>query len=385
MTRPLLGIAHRTRKSPFFDATRRWGAQAFTVYNHMLMPLTYESPEADYWHLVKGVTLWDVAVERQVEVGGPDAFELVRLMTPRDLSGCRPGAGKYIPLVDERGGMVNDPVLLPLAADRFWLSIADSDVLLWAKGLAAGRGLSVTLREPDVSPLALQGPRAEPVAAALCGEWVRALKYFHFRETDLDGIPLVVARSGWSKQGGFEFYLRDGRFGEELWERIMAAGRPWDIRPGAPSTIERIESGLLSYGNDMNLDTNPFEVGLGKYCHLDQPFDFIGRAALRRIRAEGVRRQLIGVVLSGERLPGLESHWPLLADGIAAGAVTSAVYSPRLRKNIGLALVERRLLEAESPLTAVTPAGERPVSRHALPFLPPQTDQTGGGQTSGRA
>jgi glycine cleavage system aminomethyltransferase T len=267
---PIIGIVQRTRKSPYFAATLRAGAKGFTVYNHMLMPIYYESPEADYWHLMTNVSMWDVACERQVEITGPDALRLAQLLTPRDLSQCQVGQGKYVPLVDEKGGMINDPVLLRLGENHFWLSLADSDVLLWAKGVALGYGLAVNLREPDVSPLAIQGPKAEQVTAALLGEWVKNLRFFWFKETHLGEIPLVVARSGWSKQGGFELYLRDSRYGEELWERVAAVGQPYGIAPGTPSAIERIESGLLSYGNDMTLENNPFEIGLGKYCDLDK-------------------------------------------------------------------------------------------------------------------
>lgn len=240
----IIGVTPRVRKSPFFDSALAAGAKGVTVYNHMLMPTYYESPEADYWQLMTNVTIWDVGCERQVEITGPDAFTLAQLLTPRNLSKCQIGQCKYVPIVDDNGGMLNDSVLLRLGEQHFWLSLADSDILLWAKGLALGYGLNVQVTEPDVSPLAIQGPNAEAVTAALLGDWVKAVRFFHCKETNLDGIPLVVARSGWSKQGGFELYLRDGRYGAELWDRVMAAGAAWQIAPAAPSSFERIESGL---------------------------------------------------------------------------------------------------------------------------------------------
>ncbi len=359
----------RTRKSPFYQATRRAGATGFTVYNHMLMPTWYESPEADYWQLVTNVTVWDVACERQVQIRGPDAFQLIRMMTPRNLSKLGVGQCRYVPLVGPDGGMINDPVLLRLGADHFWLSLADSDVLLWAKGLAQGLGMDVDIDEPDVSPLGIQGPNAEPVAATLLGDWVAQLRYFHFREYELGEIPLIVARSGWSKQGGFELYLRDGQFGRELWDRVMQAGEAFEIAPATPSNIERIESGLLSYGNDMTLQNNPFEIGLGKYCDLEQAFEFIGKRALRRILREGVTRKLVGLVLHTSTPLSNQEHWPISAEGIPAGHVTSATYSPRLKQNIAFGIVSVASSAIGTRLQVDTPLGSVPATVHAMPFL----------------
>ena len=341
----------RVRPSPYYDATVAAGVQGFTPYNHMLLPTFYRGREEDYWPIMNGVSMWDVAVERQVELRGPDAASLVALMTPRDLSKTKVGQCKYVPLCDDSGGLINDPVLLKLDEDHFWLSIADSDVLLWAKGLAQGMGFDVQITEPDVSPLAIQGPKAEDVAAALLGEWVRELKFFWFRSFDLDGIPLIVARSGWSKQGGFELYLRDGSQGTSLWDRVSAAGAPFDIQPGTPSTIERIETGLLSYGADMDLSINPFEAGLGKYCALDQDGDFVGKKALQEIERNGWSRQLTGLVVDGDAWDPNVSRWPVSAAGESVGFVTSSIYSPRGQTNVAIAMVD---LTHHSPGTALT-------------------------------
>ncbi|MEM7031481.1 MAG: dimethylsulfoniopropionate demethylase [Chloroflexota bacterium] len=370
MVAPLqIGIIQRTRKSPFFDATIEWGVQGFTVYNHMLFPTFYESFEADYWKLINSVACWDVACERQVEITGPDASKLAQLLTPRNLSKCRIGQGKYVPIVADDGGMINDPILLRLGENHYWLSLADSDVLLWARGVAYGKGFDVTIIEPDVSPLAIQGPNAENVTADLLGDWVRDIKYFWFREFELDGIPLVVARSGWSKQGGFELYLRDGQYGVELWNRVMEAGKPYDIGPGTPSTIERIESGLLSYGNDMHLENNPFEIGLGKYCDLKMEADFIGKAALRRIKAEGIKQKMVGVVIDGPKKPGSANHWPLYHRDQCVGAVTSATHSPRLKQNIALAMVEIEHTETGTQLTVESNLGRETATVASIPFI----------------
>ncbi len=360
----------RTRRSPFYDATIAAGATGFSVYNKMLLPTYYDTPVADYWSLVTGVTMWDVAVERQIEITGPDAHRLVTLMTPRNLSTMQIGQCKYVPLCDERGGLVNDPVLLRLDDDQFWLSIADADVRLWAMGLASGFGLDVRITEPDVSPLAVQGPLADEVAATLLGEWVRELKFFRFRPFDLDGIPLIVARSGWSKQGGFELYLRDGHRAGELWRRVESAGQAWGIRPGAPSSIERIEGGLLSYGNDMTLDHNPFEVGLGRYCDLDQDAEILSLPALREIAERGVERHQIGVVVDGPPIAGNGSWWPLTtADGRRVGDATSVAHSPRLEQNIGLAIVANDAAEPGTTVTVETGDDARRATVTSLPFI----------------
>ena len=365
-----IGVVQRTRKTPFHDCIVRAGIKAFTVYNHTLLPLYFESPEADYWYLVNNVSMWDVGCERQVEITGPDAFKLATLLTPRNISKCKVGQGKYVPIVDENGGMINDPIMLRLGENHFWFSIADTDVLLWAKGLALGYGLDVNIIEPDVSPLAVQGPNADKVCADLLGDWIYDLKYFWFREFDLDGIPLVVQRSGWSKQGGLELYLRDGSQGTRLYEMVENAGRPYDIKPGAPSGIERVESGLLSHGNDMTIEDNPFEIGLGKFCAVDQEADFIGKKALQRIKAEGVKQKLVGVVLPDVEIRGIDG-WRKLSTvgGENAGTLRSLAYSPRLEQTIAIAMVPVECTAVDTELVAHVEVGEVPAFVRELPFI----------------
>ena len=330
----------RLRPSPYYEATLAEGVKAFTTYNHMLMPTSFGHPEAEYWRIINGVSQWDVAVERQVQLQGPDAGRLAQILCPRKLDKCQVGQGKYVPLCNHEGVLINDPILLKLDEDRYWLSIADSNIWFWARAIAAERGLRVTVSEPDVSPMAVQGPHAEAVIASIFGDWVRSLKYFWFRQTEIEGIPLVLARSGWSKQGGFELYLTDGSQGTRLWNLVREAGKPWDIGPGNPSFCERVESGLLSYGGDTDETTNPFEVRLGKYIDLDAPDDVIGIQALRRIHQQGVRRQQLGVMLDGEQPTELGFHWHgIHHQGQRVGDRTNCVWSYRLKRNIGFGLV----------------------------------------------
>jgi aminomethyltransferase len=330
----------RLRPSPYYDATVKDGVTAFTTYNHMLMPTSFGHPEAEYWRLINGVSMWDVAVERQVELLGRDAGRLAQVLCPRHVDRCVVGQGKYVALCNHRGVLINDPILLKLAQDRYWLSIADSNIWFWARAIAAERKLDVEVGEPDASPLAVQGPQAENVVAHLCGDWVRDLKYFWFRSATVAGVPILVARSGWSKQGGFELYLLDRTQGSRLWSLVKEAGRRWDIGPGCPNFSERVESGLLSYGGDTDEHTNPFEVRLEKYVDLDVPDDVIGIAALRRIRADGPRRRQLGVILDGDAPTPLGFHWhPIEVDGRKAGDLTNCAWSYRLRRNIGFALI----------------------------------------------
>ncbi|MGQ0564109.1 MAG: glycine cleavage T C-terminal barrel domain-containing protein [Gemmobacter sp.] len=364
-----LSPSARLRPSPFHDAIARAGVASFTLYNRMLLPTGFGDPEGEYHRLIHGVSQWDVAAERQVELRGPDAARLAQILAPRDLSKQVAGQGKYVPLCNHDGVLINDPICLKLADDLYWLSIADSDIWFWARAVAAERGLDVQISEPDVSPMALQGPKAEDVVAHVCGDWVRGLKYFWFREAEIAGIPVLVARSGWSKQGGFEIYLRDGTKGTALWDIFAEAGRPWDIGPGNPNWCERIESGLISYGGDTDADTNPFEVRMGKYVDLGVPDDTIGIAALRRIKAKGPRRQSLGVVLDGGAPLGPALGWNVITrDGVAVGHMTNGVFSRRLQTNIGFALVDAGCAIGDAVVVGLAD-GPRPGRLTDMPFL----------------
>ncbi len=363
-----IAIGPNIRKSPFFDATVADGVTSFSVYNHMLIPSHFGDREREYDRLIRGVVMWDVGAQRQVQLAGPDAADLVQYLAARDIADMQPGQGKYVPLCDHDGRLINDPVLLKHAEDKFWLSIADSDISLWASAIAAERSFDVQVSEPDVSPLAVQGPMAGDVVAELFGEWVHDLGYFSFRDTELYGIPLTIARSGWSRQGGFEMYLHDALRGTDLWNHVKLAGKPYDIGPGAPSDVERIESGLLSYGADADKQANPFELGLSKYVDLDCEDDFVGKAALRKIIAEGFRRRRVGLILSGDRMPQNEHPCPVYLDGNVTGTMSECVYSPRVKKNIALALIEADISDSQKGLTVDTGNGQRNATIAVLPF-----------------
>jgi aminomethyltransferase len=370
----LVQCGARLRRSPYYEAEQRYGPKGYTVYNHTLFPIRYDTLENEYWHLLNHVTVWDVAVERNVEITGPDAFRLASLLTPRDLSTCAVGQGKYVLITAPDGGIVNDPVLMRLGENHFWLALADSDVLLYAIGLGANLDMDVELREPDVSPLQIQGPKSKDVVHDLFGDQVLELKYYHFMETDLDGIPVIVTRTGWTAEVGYEVYLRDGSRGTELWERIMTAGLPHNIRPTGPSDIRRVEAGILNLGADMRLENNPYEVGLERLVDLDKESDFMGREALRRISQEGVRRKLVGIEIDGDPLPFNDRRWPAWSDGAQIGEVTSALYSPRLEKNIGYAWVPVELSELGTSLTVETPFRKAAASVVPKPFVDPKKE-----------
>ena len=334
------GFGTQIRKSPYFDATVRWGATAFSVYNHMYIPRDFGDPEQNFRNLINDAILCDVAVERQVEITGPDAAAFVQMLTPRDLSKLAVGQCKYVLITNAEGGILNDPILLRLAENHFWLSLADSDILFWAQGVAVHSGLDVTIREPDVSPLQLQGPKSGEVMRALLGDSIMDLKYYWLRRVELDGIPLIVSRTGWSSELGYELYLQDGSRGDDLWEKIMAAGKPFGLKPGHTSSIRRIEGGMLSYHADADINTNPYELGLDRLVNLEIEADFIGKTALRRIRDTGVRRKQVGLVIDGPPLKGPNTtFWAITKDGATIGKVTSAIHSPRLKQNIALAMV----------------------------------------------
>ena len=368
----------RIRKSPFFDQARRHGAKVFSVYNHMFIPQGYRDPESEFRSLINDVTLWDVGVEQPVEITGPDALEFTNLLTPRDLTECEVGQGKYAIITTQEGGIVNDPVLSRLESNHFWLAPADSDLILWAKGVAVNSGLQVEIKRAESWPVQIQGAKSKEVMASLLGDEILELPYYHIEQTNLNGIPVVVARTGWTGELGYEIYLRDAERGDEMWEAIMEAGRPHNIVTTGPSHIRRIEAGILNYGIDMTLDTNPFELGLGWQIDLDQEADFIGKKALTRIKAEGVNRKLVGVEIHGDPIAPNEHPWPVHSDGKRIGQVTSSVYSPRLKKNIGYAMLPIQHAELGTGLEVETVAGERGAEVVKKPFVDPKKEKPKG-------
>lgn len=366
----------RVHKSPYWEATERAGCQSYDVYNHMLIPGWYTDFVDEYWHIVNNVALWDVSVERCLEITGPDAHRFTNMLTPRDLDRCAVGQGKYVVLTDERGGIINDPVLLRLGENHYWLALADSDATLWAKGVAVNSGMDVEVREGAAWPLQVQGPRSRDVLRALVGEAIDDVRYYWTLQTEIDGIPVVISRTGWTGELGFEVYLRDdpGR-GVELWDKIMAAGEPFEIRPTGPSDIRRMEAGIFNYGGDMTIEDNPFEVsGLERLVD-DQEADYVGKEALARIAAEGVARKLVGIEIAGAPLEvDALDFWPVESEGKVVGKVTNAVYSPRLERNIGYAWVPIELAERGTKLDIEAPFGRAAAEVVPLPFLDPNKE-----------
>ena len=307
----------------------------------MYIPRDFGDPEENFWNLINSAILCDVSVERQVEITGPDASKFIQYLTPRDLSKCAVGHCKYVLITNEEGGILNDPVLLRLGTNHFWLSLADTDVLLWAKGVAVNSGMDVKISEPDVSPLQLQGPKSREIIEVLLGQEIANLQYYWLKEVELMGIPLVVSRTGWSSELGYELFLRDSSKGSELWELIMEAGNEFNIKPGHTSTIRRIEGGMLSYHADLNSQNNPFELGLDRLVNLDVDHEFIGKAALRKIKENGVGQRQVGLIINSAPLSSPNKEfWTIFKNERVVGKVTSAVYSPRLKKNIALALID---------------------------------------------
>ncbi len=367
------GFGTQIRKSPYFDSTVKWGASGFSVYNHMYIPRDFGSPEQNFWNLIETAILCDVAVERQVEITGPDAYQFTQLLTPRDLSKLSIGQCKYVLITNNEGGILNDPVLLRLAENQFWLSLADSDILLWAQGVAVNSGLNVKITEPDVSPLQLQGPNSGKIMVKLFGESITDLKYYWLREYNLDDIPLIISRTGWSSELGYEIYLRDGSKGNDLYEKIMKAGKEHGLQPGHTSSIRRIEGGMLSYHADADINTNPFELGLDRLVNVDNQIDFIGKEALKKIKQNGVTRKQVGLELDCAPLKGPNTtFWSIHNGNQKIGKITSAIYSPRLKKNIALAMITIDHSEIGSKFIVKTDETEFNCTVVRKPFYDPE-------------
>ena len=360
--------SRRVRCTPFTSRIEAAGLTSYTVYNHMLLPTSFSSLEEDYSHLKKHVQIWDVAGQRQVEVSGPDAHELMLKLCARDISKAKTGRCYYTPITDAQGGMLNDPIVLRIDHDRYWISISDSDLALWAAGVAEGLGMNVEVREPDVSPLAIQGPKSNDVMAEVFGENIRSLKFFHYAHFDWRGHKLLIARSGFSKQGGFEVYLHDSKLGPMLWDDIWEIGRDFEMRVGCPNLIERVEGGLLSYGNDMTRDDTPLECGLSKYVSLHADHDFIGKAALKAQNEKNLRKELMGVKISGTPIEPAKNPLSCRTNGRNAGMVTSACFSPDFDTNIGIAMLGNGITSSGTQVDVLVGNEWRTARTTALPF-----------------
>ncbi|CAN5805543.1 MAG: glycine cleavage T C-terminal barrel domain-containing protein [Acidimicrobiia bacterium] len=379
MTEPFdMGMVQRgarNRRTPFYEATQKYGPKGFTVYNHMYFPIRFDSFEEEFEALLNGVTLWDVAVERCLEISGPDGFRFAQLLTPRNLSKCAVGQAKYVLICDSDGGVINDPVLTRMDENTFWFALASSDALLFARGLKnAYPELEVSISEADVAPLQVQGPKSKDLMTELVGDEVAELKYYHWTHAQIAGAPVVITRTGWTSEVGFEVYLTDTSKGTEVYEAIMKAGERHGLRPTGPSDIRRIEGAIFNWGADMTYENNAFELGLERLVDLDlADEDCISIAAYRTIKDRGVARKISGVVIDGERFPELNNtKWPAYLNDHEVGMVTSAIHSPRLGQNIGYCWLPVEQSQLGQQVKVATEWGQRNASVTPMPFVDPE-------------
>ena len=336
----------------------------------MYMPISFEGTVEDYRNLLNGVQLWDVGVERQVEIKGPDAESLSQFLTPRNIKKCSIGQAMYAPFLDFKGGFINDPVMLKIDENCYWFSLADGDALLWAQGIAAGYKFDVEIHEPDVSPLQVQGPNSKELMAKVFGDWVNDLGFYRFKTINHKGIPMVIARMGYSRELCYEIFLQDHSKGDELWEILWKAGQDLNISAGTPNIILRLEGGILSYLADMDRTNNPYEVGLDWMVDLDQEDDFIGKEALREIDHSGPTKKLMGAEIPGDPITDFnEEHWPVLIDGKMIGSMNALVYSPRLDKNIAYTILDIEHAKSRKEITISSPEKEIVAITVDLPWL----------------
>ncbi len=333
--------SRRLRGTPYTSRIEKQGVTAYTIYNHMLLPAAFGTLEDSYHHLKEHVQVWDVAAERQVEISGKDSAKLVQLMTCRDLSKSKNGRCYYCPIIDDNGGLINDPVVLRLNENKWWVSLADSDVILFAKGLAIGNKFDVKIIEPDVDIMAVQGPKSFNLMEKVFGDKIVNLKFFGFDYFEFGGDKHLIARSGWSKQGGYEIYVEHNDSGLKLYDHLFEIGKEFNIKPGCPNLIERIESGLLSYGNDMDNGDNPYECGFDKYINIDSDIDFLGKEKLKQIKADGIKKKLMGVKFDTDKISLTGSLDLTDQNNKIIGELRSACYSPHFKKVIGIAMMKK--------------------------------------------
>jgi glycine cleavage system aminomethyltransferase T len=365
-----LVFSPRIRKSPYFNSTIKYGAQAFSVYNHMYMPVSYQGTIEDYKNLLNGVQLWDVGVERQIQIQGPDAEAMSQLLTPRNIKKCAIGQAMYTPLLDFDGGFLNDPVMLKLDKDHYWFSVSDGDSLLWAQGIAAGYKFNVHIGEPDVSPLQVQGPNSTKLMTKVFGDWIKDLGFYRFKHVTHEGIPMIIARMGYSRELCYELFLQDSSKGNDLWELLWQAGRDLNISAGGPNIILRLEGGILSYLADIDRTNNPYEVGLDWLVDLDQEDDFIGKEALREISLKGPVKKLMGAEIHGDPIMDSNAeHWPVLVKGKKVGSMKAMVYSPRLKKNICYAIIDIEHAQSGQDIIISSPDKDLLATTVDLPWL----------------
>ena len=375
MSAKILQNSIRIRRTPFSDRVENSGLTSVTVYNRMLLPTVFRSLEEDYYHLKNAVQLWDVSVQRQVEICGKDSSKLLKMLTPRNLSDMKPNQCFYIPMVNRNGGMVNDPVLVKLEEDRYWISIADSDVLLWVSGIVSGLDLDVSVFEPDVFPLAIQGPKSRKLMSIIFGSSIEKMKYFDLKEFSFNNHTLKIARSGWSKQGGYEIYVEGYKYALDLWDELMSNGKDLDVRAGCPNQIERIESGFLSYGSDMTIENSPFECDLGRFCGPEIELSCIGAKALMKEKLEGPKKIIRYLQIDGPKLDPINKPFMLVDRNSKVGSVSSCTFSPDFNINVAIGMVDTNYLKNNDQVEAligdqkrITKIMDKPLNRKLRAF-----------------
>ena len=365
----------RNRRTPYYEATQRSSPKAYTVYNHMYFPVRFDTFENEFQSLLNDVTIWDVSVERCIEVSGPDGFKFAQLVTPRNLSKCAVGQGKYVLICDSDGGVINDPVMTRMDENTFWFALASSDVLLFFKGLKnAYPQLNVTIRELDVAPLQVQGPKSKDLMKDLLGDGILDLKYYFWRKAEIKGVPVVITRTGWTSEVGYEVYLLDPTKGSVIWDTLLEVGKKYNVKPTGPSDIRRVEGGILNWGADMTYENNASELGLERLVDYSLPDEAcISIGALKKIKAAGVKKKLVGVELDGDPFPALNNvKWSAFKDGgTKVGKVTSAIYSPRLKKNIGYCWLPTEMAKDGTKVKVETEWGPRNATVVPMPFVDP--------------
>ena len=347
-------ISTRIRKSPYWHLSMAAGCWRAEVYNRVYHPRGYVRPEAggamaEYEALVNDVTLWNVAVERQIQVKGPDAEAFVNFVITRDATKIPVMRARYVILCNEEGGILNDPVLLRIAPDEFWFSISDSDLMLWLKGVKVGQPFNVGISEIDVAPVQIQGPRSVALMADLFGPELASLPSYGLMESTVAGLPVVVSQTGFTGEKGYEIYLRDATLhAEEMWNAVLEAGRPHNLKVVAPAHHRRVAAGILSWGQDMDAETSPFQVNLGYQVPRTKEADYIGKAALERTRAlveagtPPFRLVMVGMRVGGKPIDEYAPDFWLVrhhADAEPVGYLTSPWWSPELGTNIALGYV----------------------------------------------
>jgi aminomethyltransferase len=346
-------ISTRVRKSPYWHLSVEAGCWRCTVYNRMYHPRGYVKPEdggamVEYDALVNHVTMWNVAVERQIRVKGPDALKFTNYVITRDASRIEVMNGKYVILCNSKGGVLNDPILLRVAEDEFWFSLSDSDIMFFLQGVNHDKKFDVTIDEIDAAPVQIQGPKSVDLMADLVGEAVRDIPYYGLMEAKVGGRDCIISQTGFTGEKGYEIYLKDATlYADDMWNAVLETGKKHSLRVIAPAHHRRIAAGILSWGQDLDSETYPFQCNLGYQVPRKKTDDYIGKEALEAMRAKmeagdkPYSNQLVGFVLGGKPIEEYApDFWLVSEDGSTpVGYLTSPWYSPELETNIAMGYV----------------------------------------------